>query len=430
MTTTNFDFTDLAALFHGPAIRERLWSKTCQDLHEYFINCAVTAPAWPLSSTRPERATAGWLLPGEYTLAELQDRFAPRYKDVNHLPDPDFQVIAAKTIEAVSGMLRAVLLMPEHAALVAEALARGLNFSALHQLAFAEVGGPLCSELVAEIGLARVGIAPDYLRDAGERRLLNEVILAQERQHRQRTAHASKERYEQLLKRWQTSSGDLHSVHIATGSELADDLIDWLQTLDAVDASVFLANHNRSAWTAAQYGMSPALFESIVSAEMTLVPPPYPKFYARLRSLLTTLLSITGYRRITLTSPDGSFSRVDLDQFNRVGTDETHVGYLVNMLLTALMSRGGIMIRAYQADTLNVFIPEKGGFAKVGVKHMYGALLEHGQVVGLSARQVSSAMTKNSETGGEVARESSVRCFDWPSGPRWSSAGNPGIAEA
>lgn len=430
MTTSNFDFTGLAVLFRSPAIRERLWSKTCQDLHEYFINCAVTAPAWPLSSTRPERITAGWLIPEEYTLAELQDRFAPRYKEAAHIPDPDYQIIAAKTIEAVSGMLRTALLMPEHAALVTEASGRGLDLSALHQEALAAIGGALCSELVAEINLARVRIAPDYLRDAGERRLLNGAILAQERQHRQRTAHASKERYAQLLKRWQTSSGDLHGVHIATGSELADDLIDWLQTLDAVDAAVFLTNHNRSAWTAAQHGMSPALFESIVSAEMTLVPAPYPKFYARLRSLLATLLSITGYRRITLTSPEGSYSRVDIDQFNRVGTDETHVGYLVNMLLTALMSRGGIMVRAYQADTLNVFIPEKGGFAKVGVKHMYGALLEHGQVVGLSARQVLNAMTKNSETGGEVARESSVRCFDWPSGPRWFSAGNPGTAEA
>lgn len=422
MTPSTFDFAPLDAFFRGPAIREKLWSKTCQDLHEYFITCAVTAPAWPDSSLMVERATAGWILPGEYSLNELQDRFSPRYRDNPHMPDPTYQVVAAKTIEALSGMLRAALLMPVHAQLLEQASAEGLDLGALHQLALSSIGPALCRGLVAEVGSARVRLSPEYLRDAGERRILNEVVLAQEEKHRQRNAHAGKERYGQLLKKWVTSSGDIHGVHIATGSELADDLIDWLQTLDTSDAAIFLENHNPSARSAAKYGMSPALYASIANGELSLVPPPDPKVYARLRTLIATLLSISGYRRITLTWPDNTYARIDIDQFNRVGSAEVHVAHLVEALLKGLKTQAGVMVRAWQAENINVFIPEKGGFSQVSVKHMYGALLERGQVVGLSSRQVQGAMTKNNGTGDEVPREPSIRCLDWPSGPRWFGA--------
>ena len=423
MTTSTLDFAPLAALFRSPSIREKLWSKTCQDLHEYFITCAVTAPAWPDSSIKVERATAGWILPGEYSLFELQDRFAPRYLDNPQMPDPVYQVVAAKTIEALSGMLRALLLMPAQAQILEQASHEGLALGTLHQRVLSSIGPALCQELAAEVGSARVQLSPDYLRDAGERRIINEIVVAQEEKHRQRNAHASKERYGQLLKRWVTSSGDIHGVHIATGSELADDLIDWLQTLDASDAAIFLANHNPSARSAAEYGMSPALYATIANVELALVPPSDPKIYARVRGLIGTLLSITGYRRITLTWPDNTYARIDIDQFNRVGSAEVHVAHLVEALLKGLKTQAGIMVRAWQAESINVFVPEKGGFAQVSVKHMYGALLEQGQVVGLSSRQVLGAMTKSSGTGEAVPREPSIRCLDWPSGPRWFGAG-------
>ncbi len=72
------------------------------------------------------------------------------------------------------------------------------------------------------------------------------------------------------------------------------------------------------------------------------------------------------------------------------------------------------MVRAFQSDAFNVFIPQRGAFSKVGVKHMYGALLEGGKVHGLSSQAVRAAVAKNNPEGEQASREPSLLCFNWP----------------
>jgi hypothetical protein len=426
MITATNEFSRLTALLTSAPVRERLWAKTCQDLQLFFINAAVAGPAWPLSHADLGAAmTQGWLLPGNYRLDELQDRFAPRYGGNARVPDPDYQVIAATAIEAISGTLRAMLTLPEHDALVALARADGLDFTGLHQQVLAVLGGPLAAWLALQASGSQVLVTADYLREAGRRRVLSAVAHAQERQHLSRSAHANRERYARLLKRWQALSGDLHGGYIFAGSERAGELVAWLKTLPPVDATVFLSHHHPSARTAASEGDLAAWCTALANAPLPVVSAPNPQVYERLRSLFNTLLDIPGYRRITVTADNDKCVRVDIDQFNRVGSLDTHMDFFVNLLLTGLQSRAAIMVRAFQSDTFNVFIPQRGAYSKVGVKHMYGVLLDDGEVRGLSAQAVRRALAKNNPDGERAPLEPSLRCFNWPAAAFANRAGPP-----
>jgi hypothetical protein len=423
MTTVTQDFLDLADVLLSAPVRERIWSKVCQDLQEYFIKRAVSTPAWPRSTSNVETFVASWLPPGNYTLNELQDRFAPRHQDDPRTPDPMYQIIASRTIETVSGMLKTLLILPEQEELVKAVAAEGVDMDTLHEKVLLTLGQPLCTQIAKEVGSTDIVLNPDYLRDAGLRRVLAEVAAAQERQHEQRSRHASRERYVQLLKDWQNYSGDAYGVRIETDSELAKELAEWLATLTVADAAIFLTHHNVSAELAAGQGMAPELREALANPDTLSIPAPYPKVYTELRQLISTIMAIRGYRRLTVTTNDEKFVRIDIDQFNRIGIDELHMGYFVNLLLTGLLAGAGVMVRAFQAETINVFSPEKGAFTQIALKNMYGALLDQKSVKGLTARQVLGAMTRDPKTGETIPREASIRCLDWPTMAGTSAAG-------
>lgn len=414
MTHTT-DFSGIADLLLAHPLRGRLRVNITADLQRYFLNLAVATPAWPRSDLAREPVACGWLQPGQYTIAELKDRFAPRHLDNALVPSPEYQIIAARTIEAVSAQLHTLLLQPDQEMLVLEAQERGETFAELHQRVLGVIGAQVCRALVADI--EEMGILLPFtaaaLREAGRRRILEGIVRKQEQQQCVRSAHANKERYLQLLKRWQTKSGDVHEVHIEVESERAADLIDWLRTLSPAEAAIFLYHHHESARAVAELELAPAELSSIDNADLPIAPAPNTTIYAQLKSLLGAILQMPGYRRITVTMNDEMPRCMDIDQCHRVGTQEASLEQLIILLFKGLVSRAGLLVRAYPDEVLNVFVPEKGAFIPTHVRYMYGALLEDGSIFGFPAAAVEESASRTAQLAGEV-REPSLHCADWP----------------
>jgi hypothetical protein len=411
--TAALNIISLADHFMSESILKHLWTKVCQDLQEYFINRAVATQAWPHRAHLVEQAvTQGWILEGTYTLAELQERFAPRHLGNPRIADPNYQVIAATVIEAVSGHLRALLATPEYADLAAST-DLGADLNQIHQRILGRLQR-VCQLLVKEVASTEVPLSETSLRDAGRRRVFEATVELQEELLLQRANEARRARYKQLLKGWQTFSGDIHDTHIGTGTPMAHVLRAWLMTLSAQDAAAFLACHHPSARTAAQLALPENFWLAVTNAEAPVITAQVPRDYAQLQRFVDTVLGMPGYRRITVTKDNSDPVVVNVDLYQRVGSDESGLKKFLHLILSSLRGRAGIIVRAFQTSTVNVFVPESNSFSQTSVHHLFGALLENGQVWGFSAKAVEEHLSKSVNQAIPRHKQPALRYFDWP----------------
>lgn len=404
---------DLAEHFMSEQVLKDLWTKVCQDLQEHFINRAVAEQVWPHRAHLVEQTvTRGWILEGSYMLEELQERFAPRYEGNPKLPDPSYQIIASKVIEAVSGHLRALLATPEYAE-VASSRDLGADFNQVHQQILARLQS-VCQLLVREVASTEIPLSESSLRDAGRRRVFEAIVELQENLLVQRATEARRTRYKQLLKGWQTFSGDIHNTHIGTSTPMAHVLRAWLMTLSARDAAAFLAHHNPSARSAAQFSLPEEFWLSIKAAEEPVITGNLPAHYAQLQRFVDCILGIPGYRKVTLTTMSGVSEVVSIDLYQRVGSDESSLNKFLQRLLERLQGRAGFIVRAIQTTSVNVFIAESNSFSQTSVHHLYGGLLENGKVWGFNHKEVEKHMAKSVDETVPRHKRPAFRYFDWP----------------
>ena len=429
MSTATLEYSAFAEELYSVPMRARILAKVVEALTNYFTLRAAAMPAWPVNYAGDPPTVAAWLAPGRYTLEHLQAAFAPRYKGNRRVPDPAFQIVAATVIETVSGMVKTLLILPEQDGLRESAEEEGTSVEELQQLVMGNLGTEFCTYLVSAALEYEVALDAGAIASAATRGILAEVTNAQERQHYNQAIRADQEKYGRLLKKWRTVSGDIYSRHITIDSPLAEELATWLQTLSPADASVFLRLHNASAKIAAGHILSPELIGAIAEASEPTGPAPYPGVYNTLRETIAAILTIPGYRRITVTTAEDKFVRIDIDTLNRVGLEEPHKGYLVNLLLTGLISHAGVMVRALQDEKINVFRDEESRFVEMPVKFLYGILLDHGRTEGMTAERVEISHRTDPTTGDLVPREPSLRCMPWPTlkfvGKKSATKGSP-----
>lgn len=411
--TAALSIINLADHFMSKQVLKHLWTKCCQDLQEYFINRAVATQAWPYRVPADEQRVAqGWILEGSYSLTELQERFAPRHLNNPRIPDPSYQVIASSVIEAVSGHLRALLAMPEYEVLTATA-DLGADFNQVHQQLLAKLQ-PVCQLLVREVASTEVPLTESTMRDAGRRRVFEAVVELQEELILQRANEARQTRYKHLLKGWQTFSGDIHDTHIGTGTPMAHVLRAWMQTLSAQDAAIFLACYNPSARNAAKLTLPEDFWLAIMAVEAPVVSTQLPRSYTQLRRLVDAILSMPGYRRITMTKTSGEAVVINVDLYQRVGSEESSLKKFLHLILEGLRSRAGIVVRAYQTSSVNVFVPETNSFSQTSVQHLFGAYLENGQVGGFTKEAIEKHISKSMDADVPRHKQPTLRYFDWP----------------
>lgn len=411
--TAALTIINLADHFMSEQVLKHLWTKACQDLQEHFINRAVAEQVWPHNAHLVEQTvTRGWILEGSYLLEELQERFAPRHEGNPHIPDPNYQIIAAKVIEAVSGHLRALLATPEYEDL-ATCADLGADLNQIHQRILARLQ-PVCQLLVREVASTEVPLAENTLRDAGRRRVFEAVVELQEELLLQRATEAQKARYKQLLKGWQTFSGDIHDTHIGTATPMAHVLRAWLLTLSVQDAAAFLAHHNPSARSAAQYNLPEEFWLAVKAAEMPVITGQLPGNYAQLHRFVDSVMGMSGYRRITFTQMSGENTVVNIDLYQRVGSDESSLKKFLHLVLQGLQGRAGVIVRAIQSTSVNVFVTETNSFSQTSVHHIFGALLENGKVWGFNRTEVERHVGKSVDESVPRHKRPTMSYFDWP----------------
>jgi hypothetical protein len=411
--TAALNIINLADHFMSEQILKQLWTKACQDLQEHFINRAVAEQVWPHRAHLVEQAvTQGWILEGSYMLEELQERFAPRHDGNPRIPDPNYQIIASKVIEAVSGYLRTLLMTPQYEDL-ATSQDLGADLNQVHQRILASLR-PVCELLVREVASTEVPLSEESLRDAGHRRVFEAVIELQEELLLQRATEGQLARYKQLLKGWQTFSGDIHDTHIGTGTPMANLLCAWLLTLSAPDAAAFLAHHNPSARSAAQYSLPEDFWLAVKSAEAPVVTAQLPTHYAQLQRFVDAVMGMPGYRRITFTKMSGENVVVNVDLYQRVGSNEASLKKFLHLVLQCLRGRAGVLVRAIQTTCVNVFVAETNSFSQTSVHHIFGGLLEHGKVWGFTHKEVEQHVTKSIDAAVPRHNQPALRYFDWP----------------
>lgn len=407
------DFSRLAEHLHPAPLRERLRSKAIQALLEYFIIRAATSPVTGLGSESEPQALA-WLRPGVYPLGELQERFAPRFTNNRKAVGSESQIIAVTVQDVIASEIKTLIVLPEQDSLRERAQAQGLTEITLQQAAVAAVGRTPGRRLIHEITTAFVRLEAADICAAGKRRSLAEVISRQEQHQSQRSQQALTAHYLKLRGQWHNFFGEASTGHIAPSSAAAKSLVLWLLTLSPEDASLFLSGHHASARMVANLGL-PAKFLDALNNAISPVAPSLPSaVYGKLHQLLGTIMDIKGLRRVTISTHTDDFIRIDIDPCNRIGAQEAHLPHFVQLLLTGLVSSAGVMVRAYQDESINIFVPEEGKFKARTVKHLQGALLESGAYHGLTSAQVYGAHTHSTLDGSLVAREPSMRCLDWP----------------
>lgn len=408
------DLTSVETHLGSDELRARIIAKAVRELQDHYVAEAARTPAWPLTSEPEETPKAAWLAPGTYQFSELQNRFAPRTPNQANEPDARYFICPTVVEATVTGIVKAVLLLPEFDDVLTQATNEGLDAEQLLSLCMELIGTPLSESIAAEVIEMQTDISEEALRWTALRAALTEAAELAEKHHLEECLEANQKRFTMLTEQWKAISGPHADERITLKSPVLPLLHKWLQTLSPIDAALFLAQADVSDGVAAGQGLPPEFVIAVANATLPEQPFKPNPVYGVLRTLMSEILSIPGQRLVSITSRTGQVMRFDIDTCHRFGHSAGHLALFVNKMFEGLNGYAGVMIRAYTGTTVNVYDGEKGAFVPHPVKNLYGALLERKNYVGLSQSQVEHVHTTDAKTGKPKPHEKHLICTGWP----------------